>query len=232
MEKIIEKLMCSGHNCIENNYFSENFKNGIITHCSYDGISMEQNPNIIYHFDNLIHQFKPDLILEIGTFHGGLSLLLHDLLRHNGLKNSKLITYDVNEPNFLYGKLSERAIDVRVKNLFSHDYQSFESYNSKMEIQDLIQSYNNVLVLCDGGSKKNEFRMISDLLKNGDIIMAHDYATDQEYFDTNMKNNRWNWMEIQDSDIEISVIKNNLTTYMFEDFIQVGWVCKMKSNNE
>jgi len=228
MENIIKNLMCSGSNCIEGDFFSKNFENGVVTHCSYKGISMEQNPNVIFAFDKLFDEIKPDLVLEIGTFHGGLTLMLRDILDHNGLEKTRLITYDVNSPNFLIQKTTKDQIEIRVKNLFSHNYSDWNSSEDKLEILNLITSHNRVIILCDGGSKKNEFRMISDLIKQGDIIMGHDYSPNQEYFDQYMNGKKWNWMEIQDSDIEESVSKNNLKPYMNQNFLDVAWVCKIK----
>jgi cephalosporin hydroxylase len=228
MKEIINNLMCSGSNCIDEDFFSKNFENGVVTHCSYKGISMEQNPNVVFAFEKLFDEIKPDLVLEIGTFHGGLTLLLRDILNHKGLEKTRLITYDVNSPNFLLQKTTEKEIGVRVKNLFSPNYLDWNSLEDQMEILELISTHKRVIVLCDGGSKKNEFRMISDLIKKGDIIMGHDYSTNQEYFDQYMIGKKWNWMEIQDSDINQSVIVNNLNPYMSELFLDVAWVCKIK----
>jgi hypothetical protein len=94
---------------------------------------------------------------------------------------------------------------------------------------DYINQPGLTIVLCDGGSKKNEFRLISSLIKEGDVIMAHDYAKNQDYFESNIKNKFWNWMEIQDSDINQSSNENNLNFLMQDEFEKVAWVCKQKS---
>ena len=103
MQKILIKqnLFCSGEECLKDNFFDVNFRNGIVTHASYKGLSIEQNPNIIDVFDTLISTYKPHRILEIGTFHGGLTLIIRDLLDLNELHNSDVLTYDVNTPNFM-----------------------------------------------------------------------------------------------------------------------------------
>jgi hypothetical protein len=122
----------------------------------------------------------------------------------------------------------EEKIQYNDENLFSYDYQSFKDENSKKQIYDFINEDGVCLILCDGGSKKNEFRLISPLLKNGDVIMAHDYSPNNLFFEDKMKNKYWNWMEIQDSDISNSCEGNNLLEFMFDEFITVGWVCKIK----
>ena len=168
-------------------------------------------------------------MLEIGTFHGGLTEIIRDLLDLNNLKDSELISYDVSIPEFTKKRLEKKRISLIVKNLFLIDYSDFFDNQCMNELKEYIQLKGTTLVLCDGGSKKNEFRLISKLLKTGDIIMAHDYSPNEEYFEKKMKNNFWNWMEIQDSDIDGTNIKYNLTPLQEISFLEVGWVCKIKN---
>ncbi len=221
-------LTCSGEDCFNDDFFNKNLSIGNITHASYKGISIEQNPNIIDVFNQLISKVKPSRILEIGTFAGGLTLIMRDLLDLNDLTNSDVITYDVNPPNFLINQISNIKITSKVTNLFSDNYMNFKDENSKNELLNIIGEPGVTLVLCDGGSKKNEFNLISPLLKTGDVIMAHDYAPNEVYFQEHIKNKLWNWLEIQDSDIDESCISNNLKPYMEDDFRKVVWVCKIK----
>jgi hypothetical protein len=58
--------------------------------------------------------------------------------------------------------------------------------------------------------------------------MAHDYSPNEEYFELNIKNKIWYWLEIQDTDIISSIFENNLTPYMDDEFKNVVWVCKEK----
>ena len=55
--------------------------------------------------------------------------------------------------------------------------------------------------------------------------MAHDYAPNAEYFEERMKDKIWNWMEIQDTDIQQSIDKYNIKNYMQEDFRSVACYC-------
>lgn len=223
-----DNLLCSGYNCFENNFFDENFQKGIITHASYKGLSIEQNPHIISVFDELISNFKFERVLEIGSFHGGLTLIIRDLLDKNNLQNSDVLSYDVYLPEFVFDITKGKKIIFSVKNLFSDSYLDFFDRNTKEEIRRYVTQEGSTLVLCDGGSKKNEFRLISELIKKGDVIMAHDYSPNQKYFEDIMYNNFWNWMEINDLDIEDVCEKNYLVPLMQESFTKVGWVCKLK----
>jgi hypothetical protein len=221
-------LFCSGQDCLKDDFFNHNLSIGNITHASYRGLSIEQNPNIIDKFDELIKTIKPSRILEIGTFAGGLTLIMRDLLDLNELNDSDVLTYDVNVANYLINQLDNKKITVKTKNLFSDNYSDFKDDDSKKELIDYINQHGVTIVLCDGGSKKNEFRLISSILKIGDVIMAHDYAPNEEYFQEHIHSKTWNWLEIQDSDINDACLKNNLTPYMDDDFKQVAWVCKIK----
>ena len=58
--------------------------------------------------------------------------------------------------------------------------------------------------------------------------MAHDYSPNEEYFELNIKNKIWYWLEIQDTDIISSIFENNLIPYMDDEFKNVVWVCKEK----
>lgn len=195
-------------------------------HYVYKNLTISQHTSVPESFEKLIKEIKPSQVLEIGTAIGGLTLLIRDLLDSNGLENTKLITYDVNNPVYLRENVEKGSnIEIRVKNIFNHQYNELIH---KDEISDIIQSKGVTLVLCDGGSKKNEFRLLSDYLKSGDVIMAHDYAPNEKYFQEHINNKIWNWLEIQDSDINESCLTNNLVPYMEDDFRQVVWACRIK----
>jgi hypothetical protein len=83
--------------------------------------------------------------------------------------------------------------------------------------------------LCDGGAKRYEFQLLAPYLKQHDIIMAHDYSPNLEYFKANIMNKTWDWLEIDDSHIDEVCQKQNLRPYMQEDFLPVVWVCRQKA---
>lgn len=224
-----EELSCSGKNCFDDNFFI-NSLNGDIAHLSYKGLSTEQNPNIIYPFDTLIANIRPSRIIEIGTFYGGLTLILRSLLHNNMLYDSQIFTYDVNHPAHLLSLINDSSnVKSFTKNIFSESYSDFANNDAKEEIISLIQNDGQVLLLCDGGCKKCEFNILSKYLKSNDIIMAHDYCPNKDYFENNMRGKQWNWCEIEDQDIDNSIKNNNLNKFMYEDFLSVGWLCMKKS---
>lgn len=195
----------------------------------YNGIYVLQNPNIFGVFEKLFQKKKPKRIIEIGTEYGGLTLMLKDILKKICQNNFLIRTYDIKEPKTLLNNPNfEKTIEVVVKNLFDSNPFSLKK-ESLIELKEFVSNDSCNIFLCDGGNKAKEFNVISDILNVGDIIMAHDYAKNEKYFEENIKNKYWNWFEIQESDIEKCCEKNNLNPYMQNDFEKVAWVCKIKN---
>jgi len=94
-------------------------------HFIYKGLAISQHELVGEVFNELIKKIKPKQVLEIGTSFGGLTLLIRDLLNNNGLNETKLITYDVNEPQYLRSHINKLCnIDIRVKNVFNYQYDN------------------------------------------------------------------------------------------------------------
>jgi hypothetical protein len=192
-------------------------------HFIYEDLIISQVPNIKSYFEKLFNELKPKQILEIGTFDGGLTLMMRDILDEINLSSTTIRTYDLNDQKRLKSK--NRNIEILTENLFSYSYSELEKEDV---VKEFIQRNGRTIVICDGGSKKNEFRLLSKFLKLDDIIMAHDYAPNENYFNQHINNKIWNWLEIQDSDINESCEQYNLIPYMEEELRNVVWVCKIK----
>lgn len=193
-------------------------KNDSLT--EYDGYASQQNPKSFEIFYQFLDKVKPSQILEIGTGLGGLTMGLNSMIKELNL-NTKLVSYDIKKIQIREDILNK--LDIRIENIFNKEYTEV-----KKEIIDFIQSPGITIVLCDGGNKAKEFNLLSNYLKSDDYILAHDYSPNFEYFKNNMVHKVWNWMEIQDSDVEESIKKNNLIPFMQESFIQAAWLCKQK----
>lgn len=194
----------------------------------YKGTTTLQHEDIATPLKKLFETIKPSQVLEIGTSYGGLTLLVRDLLDEVGLKNTDFRSYDVMETNRFHLEEAIKngsKIDFRIKNIFNYPYSELVEVD---EIKELLHIPGPSIIMCDGGSKKNEFKILSPFLRPGDIIMAHDYSPSSEYFETHINNKVWNWHEIQDSDIQESVDQYTLEPFMQEEFQKVVWVCKIK----
>jgi predicted O-methyltransferase YrrM len=190
----------------------------------YQRIPIQQHEEIGNTFRKLLKSVKPKQILEIGTASGGLTLMLRDTLNELGLNDTMIRSYDIENRHYL-NHLNENGLEIIIKNVFNHEYNELIELD---EIKNFIKRDGQTIVLCDGGNKINEFKMLSGLLKSGDVIMAHDYCENEETFNMEYKGKIWDWLEIKDSDIEASVKKYKLKPFMHEDFKRVVWICKMK----
>lgn len=196
----------------------------------YKGTTCWQHPQVGDKLETLFNESRPSQILEIGTANGGLTELIRDILDELNLFDTALRTYDVN-PDHIRKRLLEKIeqgsnIDFRLKNLFNYPYSEIVEVE---EVSDYIKKPGTTIVMCDGGSKKNEFKMFAPFLKTGDIIMAHDYAPNKEYFEKHIKNKIWNWHEIEDKDIEDSCNEYNLEPFLQDQLLEVVWVCRKKT---
>jgi hypothetical protein len=197
---------------------------------SYKDTTTLQHEDIATHLRTLFATIKPSQVLEIGTSYGGLTLLVRDLLDEVGSTECDFRTYDIMETNRFYLEEAIKngaKIDFRIKNVFNTNVDNLRE-GEENEVINYIQNPGPSIVLCDGGFKKGEFRILSQYLKPGDIIMAHDYSPSTEYFEEHINNKVWNWLEIQDSDIQEAVDKYSLEPFMQDDFQKVVWVCKIK----
>jgi hypothetical protein len=188
---------------------------------SYDNWAAQQNPNAFKVFHDFINDVRPARILEIGTSLGGFTSFLNYTCKKIEL-DCHIITYDINEFPW-YSDMKKEGVDVRVENVFNESYSEV-----KQEVINFIKGDGITIVLCDGGSKIDEFNLLSNYIKIGDFIMAHDYARNQETFQNEVNLKLWNWHEISDSDIQEACDKNNLIDYKSEIFNAAVWTCRQK----
>ena len=188
---------------------------------TYDGWGAQQNPNAFEVFYNFLNEIKPLRILEIGTSLGGFTSFLNYATKRLNIP-CNILSYDIHFKDW-YNDMINEGIDVRVENVFNHHYTEV-----KHEVIDFIQQDGMTLILCDGGSKIHEFKILSNYMKNNDFIMAHDYSQNKETFKENVYMKIWNWHEIEDKDIQEACEKNNLISYNQEIFNTIAWVCKVK----
>lgn len=188
---------------------------------AYEGHTAQQSHNAYQVFYDFIEEVKPKQILEIGTALGGFTEFLFKVCKELNL-DTKILSYDIDRKPW-YNEMIEKGIDVRVENIFSDDWMS-----TKQEVIDFIKSDGLTIVLCDGGWKIGEFNLLSNYIKSGDFILAHDFSTTREVYENEIKNKIWNWCEITEDDIKDAVNRNNLKSYKQEIFSQAVWVCKYK----
>lgn len=189
---------------------------------AYLNHTCQQNPNCFEEFYKLLLAKKPKRILEIGTSLGGLTTYLKYMCNELEL-DTQIRSYDIHElPGFK--SMRNQGVDVRVENIFAPQYKGLNN----LEIIDFIQESGVTIVLCDGGSKIHEFNILSEYIKQDDVIMAHDYAFDKDVYLKTIRMKFWNWHEISERDIKDCSDKFNLKPFMQDGFTNAVWVCKVK----
>jgi len=176
----------------------------------FEGIPISQHPGITKYFPKIINDF--DRIIELGTFHGGLTLYLHRIKK----PETQLISYDIALHWSMLPK--DHGLDTRWGDYFKEGTQA--------ELWQLINNTNKrVLLLCDGGYKEDEFHIFAPYLKSNDVIMVHDYADTLEEYEK--ITHEIGWYDIADSSwpvIQKDVIENNLEKHsMYNEFKSVLW---------
>ena len=188
---------------------------------SFMGMTAQQTHEVYEVFYNFLNEVKPVRILEIGTALGGFTQFLKwvsEEINHP----IDILSYDIYGRSW-YDDMINDGIDVRVEDIFTDNYQGV-----KQEVIDFIQQDGVTVVLCDGGNKIGEFNVLSNFIKSGDFIMAHDYGENKEVFETKINRKLWNWFEISNDDIKDSCVSNNLNYYNKETFENVVWTCRQK----
>lgn len=81
----------------------------------------------------------------------------------------------------------------------------------------------------------NNITTTSDLENNNSlsrykhyVAQQNHYAYDSEIFLNEINKVYWNWHEISESDIQESVEKYNLKSFMQDEFNKAVWVCKIR----
>lgn len=198
----------------------------ISCYTSKDGIFVcaQQSDRVYEIFFSFLNETKPARILEIGTGSGGFTMFLSLSCEELGL-DTKIITYDIHKPG-AYDDLIKRGVEVNLKNILygNPTWTSVDDY-----VIDFIQQSGRTIVLCDGAYKPGEFRVLSQYLKPNDIIMAHDFAENREFFEESINKKIWNWMEIQYSDVKDAMESNNLSRFKKEELQQCVWVAGIKN---
>jgi cephalosporin hydroxylase len=186
-------------------------------HFNHLGRYLMQNPKVFKTMGEFIVEEDFNTIIEIGSANGGLAMFLGEMMDNIA---GNVISYDINKVSYGNNNLDLLNVDFRIKSVFEKDTQQ--------EIENIIKTGGKCLVLCDGGNKKKEFNWLSKHIKQGDFIMAHDYASDEEQAKLNKLNKVWDWAEIQDKDVTDSMKYVEKSPKYYKDFSEVAWLCCTK----
>lgn len=178
-------------------------------HKPIKGLALAQNTHIEEVFGALRDE-GVERVVELGTQNGGFTIFLSERFKH-------VFTFD---------NKAFRATLVAFKDHPNITFTERDIFSKPEMIAQLIKRPGRTLLLCDNGNKIREVDTFAPYLKQGDIIMAHDYARSREYFKKNIQGKYWNHLEITDADI--NRVKHNLAPYLIPITEKSAWFCAIK----
>jgi len=180
------------------------------------GHRIAQTPEFMMVFNEIFNREDFVRVVEIGTFHGGLSLFLAFC---SLVKNMKFYTFDIrmNGKTAVYQRIRALGGEFHKMDVFSSQGMEF--------MTRLIRNPGRVMLLCDGGDKPKEIRTFGPLLKPGDVILGHDYFDTKKNWERQQK---WISCELVKADISSVCKKHNLKPWYEHVLGEIFWVGRMK----
>lgn len=212
------------------------------SHWSFFGSWMQQTPQAVLSLNRLLNARNFDTIIELGTHDGGLSTLFA-LYCYGSIH--KAYASHLNEPS-LY---KNNHHNKHPKKFYTYDWvcrdvprtDFLKSLGTTFEQLDFLENQTNIdkigqvirnggstLLLCDGGNKVRELELFSPFLKTGDIVMAHDWAHDEQAKADKITRGIWTGFETEWATIKDICEKNGIKQILQQEFDDVVWFCGVK----
>lgn len=118
--------------------------------------------------ERIIKVFNPELIIELGTYKGGFTWLLHHICpdaETYSFDNKALVSPELKR--ILAGKVLFHIADILVE---PYPY-----------LQALCALQTKKLLYCDNGNKAGEIWMYAHCLRSGDMLGVHDWGIEFQY---------------------------------------------------
>ena len=113
---------------------------------TYRGVTCRKFPTDYITLQVLIWRVKPDLIIEVGTNHGGSALLFSDLLRTSG-QEYKIHTIDIHDYVTSEIVIQDPNIVRYLDGYENYDLSNCRSFNKIMVIDDGSHDYPDVIAV-------------------------------------------------------------------------------------
>lgn len=138
----------------------------IMTETYYFGIKTLKNPFDFWVYQELIHQHKPDVIIEIGNNWGGSTLALAHML--DNMQHGRIIGIDIDHSKIIE-KISQHPRVTLVENnaidALSQVKALIKPAEKVLLIEDSAHTYDNTLAVLE---------LYSPFIKIGDFIIVED----------------------------------------------------------
>lgn len=181
---------------------------------NFFGLELQQNIYAPTLLTGLFEDEVPELILEMGTAFGGLTV---GLWIWGFLNGCRVMSWDIvnNKVRKVDKLMTAIGAEFKLKSCLDPAEIGM--------IRTLISKSGKTFVLCDGGNKAEEVRTFAPMLKVGDIIAAHDYCPSPRTFDKRYRHAIWMNYEIGD-DSRRELEKIGFEIYAPE-LAMAAWLC-------
>ncbi len=150
---------------VVNEYHSLSYMQMGWKHTKWMGVTTYKVPNDLWMYQEIIHQLKPDLIVETGTFQGGSALYMACLLDVIG--KGEIVTIDINRPD-----------DPPEHPRLSYILGSSVADETVAEIQAKADAAECVLIILDSSHLtahvSKEMRIYSEMVTKGSYLIVED----------------------------------------------------------
>lgn len=140
----------------------------ILTNTHYLGIPTLKNPLDFWIYQEIIHEIKPDIIIEIGNYMGGSTLALAHTLDNLELHDSKILALDINHS----------LIDSKVLNHKKIHLITGNALESLGEVREHIKDTDKVLIIEDSSHMYSDtleiLKLYSPLVTLGSYFIVED----------------------------------------------------------
>jgi cephalosporin hydroxylase len=150
-------------------------KNGPLR-AEYNSIYNTNNKVIVVHeakaipfIHEIVKEFNPELIIELGTSWGGVTLILHECNI-----NAKLHSYDINCPRKPNRSMFNENVYFHIEDILS---------SSSNSLMNLCKDRRKKVLYCDNGNKIKEIQTYAPYLNVGDLLGVHDWDKEIRYKD-------------------------------------------------
>jgi len=117
---------------------------------------------------NIISEFNPDLVVELGTFNGGFTELLQAVTH----ENVEIYSYD--RISYPLKSIFRSNVTFVIADILSEPHP---------DIVRLCKSKPRKLLYCDNGNKIREFELYATHLNEDDLLGVHDWGKEIRYSD-------------------------------------------------
>lgn len=160
----------SSHRHIIDAFHRFYYESGAWDRVTYFGVRTQKYPGDMWVYQELLHEVRPQVVVECGTAFGGSALYLAHLMDHIGV--GRVISIDINHKNerpqhpritYLTGSSTDPAIITQVKTMIGQDAPTLVILDSDHSRDHVLKEMELYAPLVDKGS----YMIVEDSNVNG-----------------------------------------------------------------